>query len=319
MEGSASQRCTLRQRRMERCSGKTAQREREKEKGKRWSMWWKKWTNNERLWAIKKNKKRLSGRGTSERAPSGQHNHLQLAKTNRTPVFLPLLLDCLRKKTKVPLLCPHQILETKERKMLPVWQKRPFYVCIILFLSVYVLFSSTLARKQTAFLSDTSQCSHSAHTMDKCISLRQQGCQCNLWACWSESRLRAVQLGMLMDFSWGTELSGCSLTSLSSSFHSLTIIWRFKEEAGICEVVGGFLEHRLVLYCRCILHYTCQKSSVKVKEWVVHASFYLCFFWLITFQGFWSLTNYVFLLEVWKLTHHFMCAKRFFTGSGKSV
>lgn len=71
MEGSASQtRCTLRQRRMEHCSSKKQRRE----KGKRWSTWWKNWTNN-RVWT----KKGTSGPGTSEQALSGQHSHLQLA------------------------------------------------------------------------------------------------------------------------------------------------------------------------------------------------------------------------------------------------
>lgn len=52
----------------------SAQAKQQREKGKHWSMWWKKWTNNG-VWA----ERRMSGRGTSEQAQSGQHSHLRLA------------------------------------------------------------------------------------------------------------------------------------------------------------------------------------------------------------------------------------------------
>lgn len=165
------------------------------------------------------------------------------SQTNRTPVFLPLLLDCLFSvEENNPRPHPHPILETKERKILPARQKWALcaYYFVAFCLRVVFLAVGPKQSNQIAFVSDASLCSHSAHTMGEFISLRQQGCQCNLWVCWSESRLRAVQLGMLMGFGWGTELSGCCSTSaekLASSLLWLTTIWSFKAEVVICEVV----------------------------------------------------------------------------------
>lgn len=121
--------------------------------------------------------------------------------------------------------------------MLAAWQKWAFisaYYFVLVVLRVVFLVAGPKQSNQIAFLCecDASQCSHSAHTMGKFILLRQQGCQCNLWVCWSECRLRAVQLGMLMGFGQGTELSACFLTS--SSFLRLTTwtkpIWSLRKE-----------------------------------------------------------------------------------------
>lgn len=191
----------------------------QREKGKRWSMWWKKWTKN-RVWA----KKRTSGRGTSEQAPSGQRSHLQLANKQDPAVpstFTGLLVFSGRKQ-KSP--TPQPILETEEKENVGCLTKMGFisvYHFVLVLLRVVFLVAGLKQSNQIAFLRDASQCSHSAHTMGEFISLRQQGCQCNLWVCWSESRLRAVQLGMLMGFGWGTRLSGCSLTSAENSSSSL--------------------------------------------------------------------------------------------------
>lgn len=134
MEGSASQmHCILKQRRMERCSGKTAKREREtereraREEGKHWSMWWKKWTNN---WAIKK--VWVVG-GTAEQALRGQRSHLQIANKQDPGVpstFTGSLVLSGRKQKSPP--HPPPKLQTEERKISPAWHSGA--------LSVYRLF-----------------------------------------------------------------------------------------------------------------------------------------------------------------------------------
>lgn len=88
----------------------------------------------------------------------------------------------------------------------------------------------------------------------------------NLWVCWSERRLKGVQLGMLMSFGWGTESSSCCSTStkkLSSVFLWLIAIWSLKKKLYVMYL--GIL----VLYCS-ILHYSSQKSPVKLMKWVTH-------------------------------------------------
>lgn len=172
---------------------------------------------------------------------------------------------------------------------MPARQKMGFicaYYFVLVLLRVVFLAVGPKQSNQIAFVSDASQCSHSAHTMGEFISLRQQGCQCNLWVCWSESRLRAVQLGMLMGFGWGTELSSCCSTSaekLASSFLWLTTIWSFKAEAVICEVV--FERHWCfiaVVFCT-----TLPRNPLNPKSgWCT--SFFISDFWWMTFQGFWS-------------------------------
>lgn len=60
----------------------------QREKGKCWSMWWKKWTNN-RVWE-KKRTRVVGGLLNRHRAVNAATCSSQI---NRTPPFLPLLLD----------------------------------------------------------------------------------------------------------------------------------------------------------------------------------------------------------------------------------
>lgn len=146
--------------------------------------------------------------------------------------------------------------------MLASWQKWAFisaYYFVLAVLHVVFLVAGQKQSNQIAFLcdGDASQYSHSAHTMGKFILLRQQGCQYNLWVCWSESRLRAVQLGMLMGFGQGTELSACCLTS-SSSLRVTTWtkpVWSLRKELPWilkmwhARLVWSFVRISSVLYC----------------------------------------------------------------------
>lgn len=269
------------------------------------------------------------------------------SQINRTPVFLPLLLDCLfsvekKQKSFAPPLTSsppdtrNQGKENVGRLTKMCFISACYFVLVIL--RVVFLVVGPKQSNQIAFVCDASQCSHSAHTMGKFISLRQQGCQCNLWVCWSESSLRAVQLGMLMGFGWGTELSGCCLTSaekLSSSFLQPTTwtgpIWSLKMKLPlypkdvICRGCFYVLEHLWcfisVVFCTTLP----RNHLLKVKAWVAQWHGFILDFKLMTFKfpGFWSvqLSNLLPIssgsLET--QTHHFRGAKRFFLGSGKSV
>lgn len=77
-----------------------------------------------------------------------------------------------------------------------------YYFVLVLLRSVFTMVGPKQSN-QIAFVSDASQGSHRPRTMAMFLSLCQQCCQCNLWVCCCESRLIAVQLGMLMGFSWG--------------------------------------------------------------------------------------------------------------------
>ena len=63
-------------------------------------------------------------------------------------------------------------------------------------LRVVFLVVGTKQSNQIGFVSDASQCGHSAHTMGKFISLRQQFVR----VIYEHAGLRAERLGMLMGF-----------------------------------------------------------------------------------------------------------------------
>lgn len=104
------------------------------------------------------------------------------SRINRTPSFLPLLLDRLFsvEENKSP---RHPILETKEKETHGCRTKVgfiPAYYFVFVRRRGVFLIVGPKQSNQIAFLSDASQCSHSARTMAEFISFRQQCCQCNL-------------------------------------------------------------------------------------------------------------------------------------------
>lgn len=123
----------------------------------------------------------MSGRGTSEQAQSGQHSHLQLANKQDPGVpstFTGLLVFSGRKQKPPP---PYSRNRGKENDgcVTGTGFIIEHYVVLVLLCVVFLVVGPKQSN-QIAFVSDASQCSHSAQTMGKFISLCQQGCQCNL-------------------------------------------------------------------------------------------------------------------------------------------
>ena len=227
-------------------------------------MWWKKWTNN-RDW--EKRKKSCERSGDSWAGTGATNTATCRPQINRPPVFLPLLLDSLFsvEENKSPRR------DSSNRGKGKSWP--PDRICTANYF-VLVLLCVVFPRRwpkqsnQIVFPRDAAPRSHGEHTMDKFISLRQQGCQYNLWVCWSESRLRAGQLGMLMGFGWGSEsvfdLGWKTITLLSAD----NLSWAnetFKAN-------NTLKSHRLLLLLSS-LHFP---EPLEVKTWVAqwhHLSF----------------------------------------------